>query len=393
MLSADYRAALAAEAAGNVEAAAERYGLAGDREGAVRMHLARAQRAADRNAEIAALRDALHWSGDEPTLRRMAASALGKALLARAEAEGVATARDRDRLREAASVLSAGGEHRLAGEIHEKLGDYTAAASAYSAGGLIEKVEDALGRDEERHRAERERRDAFAGYETHMRLGRRDDARADLARCIQAAPDVGDYRRLLDELDAHLITGGRVELRRRHRKSVIVCSAPVVAIGRDALCDLALRTGGVSRRHAEIEVVGGGQFMLRDAGSRNGTALAGLPIVGRVPLSDAGAFELGDDTRIEFKLLATAGAPAALLLTVATGLDRGAQLLAAAEGERIDLAPVDLAADLVFAKGRPWLGVGEARSLRLAGEPIRHGRVQLVRRDVVVVDDEEIDVA
>ncbi len=53
MLSADYRAAVAAEAAGNVDAAAERYGLAGDRAGAVRMHVARAERASDRAAAIA----------------------------------------------------------------------------------------------------------------------------------------------------------------------------------------------------------------------------------------------------------------------------------------------------------------------------------------------------
>ena len=45
MFSADYRAAVAAEAAGDVELAAERYALAGEYAGAVRMHLARAARA------------------------------------------------------------------------------------------------------------------------------------------------------------------------------------------------------------------------------------------------------------------------------------------------------------------------------------------------------------
>ena len=390
MLSADYRAALAAEASGNVDSAAERYGLAGDREGAVRMHLARAQRAGDRNAEIAALRDALHWAGAEPALRRMAAAALGRALLARADAEGVATARDRERLREAAAMLVAGGDHRRAGEIHERLGDFAAAALAYSAGGLIEKVEDVLGRDEERHRNESERKDAFASYEAHMRVGRRDDARANLVRCVAAAPDTGEYRRLLDELDARLITGGRVELRRRHGAAIIVCGAPLLGIGRDALCDLALRAGGVSRRHAEIEVGGGGVFHLRDAGSRNGTALGGLPIAGRMPLAGTGAFELGDDTRIEFRLV---GDPPALLLEVTRGLDRGVQVLAAHDGERIPLSAIGLAGDLVFASGRPWLGKDAARELRLGGEAVRHGRVQLVRGDRVVLDSEEIDVA
>jgi hypothetical protein len=106
LLSGDLRSAVAAEAAGNVDLAAERYGLAGDREGAVRMHLARAARAVDRGAEIAALRDAVHWAGDEPSLRRQAAGALGRALLAKATAEGIAVERDRERVREAAALLA-----------------------------------------------------------------------------------------------------------------------------------------------------------------------------------------------------------------------------------------------------------------------------------------------
>ena len=391
MMSADYRAALAAEAAGNIEAAAERYGLAGDRAGAVRMHLARAQRAPDRAAEIAALRDGLHWAGDDPLLRRMAGSALGKALLARADAEGVATARDRERLREAAQILATGGEHRLSGETYERLGDFSAAATAYSAGGLIDKVEDALARDDDRLRDERELKDAYASYQTQMRLGRRDEARAELARAAQSAPDAGTYRRLLDELDTKLISGGRVVLRRRHGRAITLCGVSTIAIGRDALCDLPLRAGGVSRRHCEIEVAGSGGFQLHDAGSRNGTALGGLPIAGRVPLVGTGAFELGDDTRIEFRL---AGEPAALHLTVSRGLDRGTELVAAADGEAIDLGPHGVAAEVVFKNGRPWLGKGAAaRELRFNGEPVGAGRVQLVRGDLVVVDAEELDIA
>ncbi len=54
MTSADYRAAVAAEAAGNVELAAEKYALAGELDGAVRMHLARAARAGNRLTEIGA---------------------------------------------------------------------------------------------------------------------------------------------------------------------------------------------------------------------------------------------------------------------------------------------------------------------------------------------------
>lgn len=393
LFSPDYRAAVAAEAAGNVELAAERYGLAGERAAAVRMHLARAQRAQERGAEIAALHDALHWAADDPELVRRASGALGKALYARATAEGVATARDRERVREAARLLAAGGEHQAAGEAYEQLGDYQAAAAAYSAGGHVDRVEAALAAEEEQHRRDRERKDAFADYETHLRVGRRDDARADLQRAIAAAGDgaeAGEYRRLLDRLEADLITGGRLQLRRRRGGAVVVCAAPVIAIGRDALCDLALRTGGVSRRHCEIEVAGsGGPFLLRDAGSRNGTAIGGMPIAGRVPLSGTGTFELGEDCKLDFE---TVGAPAVLVVTVATGVDRGARVVAAADGDRIELAPVGLGGDLVFADGRPWFGKGAARAVTCNGETIGAGRVQLIRGDLLVVDGEEIDV-
>ncbi len=396
MFNADYRAAVAAEAAGNVELAAERYGLAGDRPAAVRMHLARAKRAADRTAEIAALHDAVHWAGDDPDLQRVAAAALGRALYARAVAEGIATARDKEKVKEAARMLGKGGDWATAGEAYEAIGDFQAAATAYSSAGLVDKVEAALGADEELHRRERERKDAFADYQTHLRIGRRDDARADLLRCVAAAAEgdgqgAGEYRRLLDDLEARLITGGRMQLRRRRGGSVVVCAAPLIGLGRDALCDLVLRTGGVSRRHAEIEVgePGPSRFMLRDAGSRNGTSIAGLPIAGRVPLTGAGRFDLGDDLTIDFQCH---GEPPLLVLTVATGVDRGAQLVAGADGDRFDLSWVGLPFDVVYADGRPWIGKGAARELAVAGEPLVSGRAQLVRGDLVVADGEEIDV-
>ncbi len=394
LLSGDLRSAVAAEAAGNVDLAAERYGLAGDREGAVRMHLARAARAVDRGAEIAALRDAVHWAGNEPSLRRQAAGALGRALLAKATAEGIAVERDRERVREAAALLAAAGDHRAAGDALEKIGDLTAAAAAFSAGGLVERLEQALARDEavsDRVRAERE---AFAEYETHLRVGRRDDARADLQRALAAAASPGDYRRLLDQLEAALLTGGRLELRRRAKAAVIACAVPRLVLGRDALADLPLRTTGISRSHAVIEVgpaAGPGpRFTLRDDGSRNGTTLAGLPLAGAVPLVGAGTFGLGEDCRVDF---VADGEPTILRLTVTGGLDRGTVLVAGGDGELLSLDAAGLACDVVFASGRPYLGRGQAGAAEFGGEPLGAGRVQLIRGDRLVIDGEPLEVA
>lgn len=387
VFSSDYRAAVAAEAAGNVDLAAERYALAGEHEGAVRMHLARAARAATRQAEIAALRDALRWAGEDKELGKRAAKALGRALWENAKAEGIATERDRGKVREAADLLAAGDDHATAGEALESIGDLQGASSAYSAGGLVERMEAALTKEDERYSKQREESDAFASYETHMRVGRRDDARVDLTRAIAAAGDkAGEYRRLLDQLDTALLTAGKVELRRRHKPAIVACAAPKIVLGRDALCDLALRAGGVSRQHAEIEHAGDG-FQLRDLDSRNGTSLAGLPLVGKVPLAGTGRFGLGDELSIDFE-----SAAGTLILRVATGLDRGVALIAGADGARLDLTPLGLGLDLMFVKSRPMLGRGTCKEVRFNDEPLGDLRVQLIRGDRVVADGDEIDV-
>lgn len=387
MFSADYRAAVAAEASGDVELAAERYALAGEYAGAVRMHLARAARSPTRTAELGALRDALRWAGDDPALRRQAAAALGKALWDAVRAEGIATERDRARVREAAELLVAGDSHAVAGEALETIHDYVAAANAYSAGGLVEKMEAALARDDAAHHAAREEADAFAGYQTAMRIGRRDAARAELVRAVGAASVAAEYRRLLDALDTAMLTAGKVELVRRGKPLIVACAARKIVLGRDPLCDLALRAGGVSRQHAEIEHTGAG-FALRDLDSRNGTTLAGMPLAGRVPLAVAGELGLGDECPIDYEVSGDV-----LILRVRSGLERGAALIAAAEDQRIDLAPLGLPLDVIFHAGRPLLGRGTATSVTFNDEPLGDVRVQLIRKDRVRADGDEIDIA
>ncbi len=387
VFSADYRAAVQAEAAGNVELAAERYALAGEHEGAVRMHLARAARAATRQAELSALRDALRWAGDDKELRRQAGKQLGRALWENAKAEGIATERDRKKVREAAEILIIGEDHATAGEALETIGDHQAAAQAYSAGGLVERMEQALAKDDAANARAHDEADAFAMYQTHMRVGRRDDARAELVRAIGATAQVGEYRRLLDQLELALITAGRVELRRRNKPAIVACAAPKIVMGRDPLCDLALRSGGVSRQHAEIDRAGSA-FQLRDLDSRNGTTLGGLPLAGRVPLDGRGRFELGDQCAIDFEREG-----GVLILRVASGLDRGGALIAGDEGAPLSLAPLGLGLVLVFQRGRPLLARGTCRDVTFAGEPLGELHVQLIRGDRIVADGEEIDVA
>ena len=386
VFSADYRAAVAAEAAGNVDVAAERYALAGEAEGAVRMHIARAARAPTRHGEIAALRDAVRWAGDDPALRKWASRSLGRALWENTKVEGIATERDRAKVREAADLLVIGDDHQTAGEALEMIGDLAAAAQAYSDGGFIDKLEATLAKDHAAAERVRDEADASKNYETHMRVGRRDDARTELARALAHTEHAGDYRRLLDQLDTALLTGGRVELKRRGKPAIVACAAPKIVLGRDALCDLPLRAGGVSRQHAEIDRVDD-EFQLHDLDSRNGTSLAGLPLVGKVPLVGSGRFGLGDECAIDFEV--TDGI---LILRITNGLDRGVSLIAGDPGVRLDLALVGPALDLTFQNGRPLLGRGACKEVTFNDEPLGELRVQLIRGDRIVADGDEIDV-
>jgi hypothetical protein len=394
LFSADYRAAVAAEAAGDYELAAERYALAGHRDAAVRVHLARASRAQSRADEITALRDALHWAESGTAERRRAVRALGHALLHKARAEGVATERDRDRVREAAQHLLEAGEHRAAGEAFESIGDEGAAATAYRHGGLLDLMEQSMSRDEERSARERELHEAFADYELHLRGGARDAALTAIRRCVAAASGTNaEYRRLLDELESRLVAGGVVTLHLRRGERITLGALGRVAVGRDPMCDVVLRSAGVSRRHAEIEIAGEGEngaglrFSLRDAGSRNGTRLGGMPIAGSVPLHGEGSFVLSDDCAIEFN-----AGPELLSLRIERGLDRGTVALLAAEGRPIPLASVGPEIEVRFERGRPILVHPRGSELVLNGERLMAGDVQLLRGDEIALAGCEIEV-
>jgi hypothetical protein len=294
-------------------------------------------------------------------------------------------------VREAAIFLLEAGEHRAAGEAFESLGDEGAAAAAYRHGGLLDLMEQSMGRDEERVDRARAVRQSFADYELHLRGGARDDALAAIRRCVEAADDSAEYRRLQDELESRLIAGGRVALNLRRGERITVAALPRLVIGRDPLCELVLRSAGVSRRHAEIEVepeaAGGLRFAVRDAGSRNGTRLGGLPLAGAVPLGGAGSFALSDDCAIEF----TAEADL-LSLRIDRGLDRGATALLGAVGRPISLGRFGCAIDLRFDRGRPILVHPPGQPLVLNGERLMAGNVQLLHRDHVTVGGHEIEV-
>jgi hypothetical protein len=72
---------------------------------------------------------------------------------------------------------------------------------------------------------------------------------------------------------------------------------------------------------------------------------------------------------------------------------RRAALLAGFDDQRLDLTPLGLGLDLIFHRGRPLLGRGSCSSVTFNAEPLGDVRVQLIHKDRIVADGEEIDVA
>jgi len=82
-------------------------------------------------------------------------------------------------------------------------------------------------------------------------------------------------------------------------------------IGRDATCDVVLRSKDVSRRHARF-FVKGGELLVEDLGSHNGVWVRGARIEKPAPVEPGAAVEIGD-VKVSVKAATEAvGAGAAL---------------------------------------------------------------------------------
>ena len=374
VLSSDYRRALAAEAGGEYLEAARAYALAGERAKVAEMHLYLAERAGSPDGRLAELRAALRWAdgSDEParTLRRH----IGRALLSHVRAQGTRSERDLTLLREAAALLAATGDHAGAGECHELAGDDTQAADSYQQAGEVERLEAVLAREEHRDQRSTRLRQLFDEHRLLDGRGERDAAIARLEECVRLDPGGGSAE-LLATLRERRLSDGNVALREdagaRHRYA----GAFPFPLGRDA-GGLVLHDAGVSRRHAEIVSVDG-TFRVRDAGSRNGTRLGGVPIEGVMPLVGEGELGLGRECVVRFVVQ-----PEGLRLEIARGRDRGLVLL-------LSSRPISIAgglATLRFDAGRPMLRAAPGVAMRLGGHRGAED-VQLLRDDVIELQE------
>jgi hypothetical protein len=383
MFSADFRRAVAAEAAGDYSEAARAYALAGEHAKVAEMHLLRAERAPSPEAHLSELRAAVRWADPEQVEGRAVRRRIARALFTWAKQSGVVSDADRAVVREAAALFAESGDNSGAGECHEFIGDELQAAESYQRSGDLEKLESVLSREEQRRRKRHRVTDAFDEFKLQLQAGERDLALSSIRSALDEAADAdkSGYRLKLEELEARLLAEWKVTLKTSASQTLYVGELPL-HLGREATCHVVLRDTGISRRHTEI-ARDGGLFLLRDLHSKNGTSLMNVPLApgGALPLDGEGELGIGEHCGVSFKVRGPR-----LELEVVRGLDRGLRVIASTG--KIDVGGQ---AELSFSDGRPRLGARDGSSLQLNGVHAG-GTVQLIRGDVVQVGDARIEV-
>ncbi|HYD53317.1 MAG TPA: trypsin-like peptidase domain-containing protein [Gemmatimonadaceae bacterium] len=117
-------------------------------------------------------------------------------------------------------------------------------------------------------------------------------------------------------LELRVLAGAR-------RGTVVRSDRPVVALGRHGACELQLDPEAdldVSARHAEIHVVRG-TYLVRDAGSTNGTLVNGVRVAGDRALRDGDVIGLGPNgPTVQVRVIGTAPSSARRGVLVASAL-------------------------------------------------------------------------
>jgi pSer/pThr/pTyr-binding forkhead associated (FHA) protein len=318
-----YREARAAEGLGDYRRAAALYAEADLPEDAANALLFLAARSQSLDERLAAFEDALRWIPDGHPRRREVEAQIGLAILDDAQRRGAHTVEEKRRLEDAAARLERSGRPSDAATAYELLGRLDDLARCLENAGDVERLEALLDRVGADERRDRDVRALVQEYEMALGVGARLEARAALRRAARLIATDATVSDLLRRLEARMCRPFRAELSIDGRRVAFVGKLPIVLGRADA--DFAVRGASVSRRHAELDVVGG-ELTVKDLGSRNGTLVRGLPIGGSLSVRGPIEIGLGDDVT----LMAEPSGERVLAIEVVTGLDRGLRLIGGA---------------------------------------------------------------
>lgn len=373
------RLASAAEAEGRYRDAARLYAEAGEPRAAAEALLFLAGRAPSLRERADAYEDALRFLADDAARRAEVEVQLGMTRLEDARLHGLGNAEARRVLAEAAARLEAHARPAEAAAAWELLGREDDLARCLAAAGEVERLEALLSEGQRAEAQARTVRAAVAEYELATALGQRLEARAALLRALDATPAEPSLVALLRDLDARLVAGTSVTLHVGERACTFVGALPA-GLGRDA--EIRVRGASVSRRHAEIARDAAGAFVVRDAGSRNGTLVGGLPLGAPLALDVPRTIGLGDDVSVTL-----VPGDGVIDVEVERGPDRGARCHV---GEGVIPIP-GVRASVRFERGFAQVVPAGGVEFQLGARACR-GAVVLLRGDELGIDGVTVSV-
>ena len=281
--------ARAAELRGDLAKAAELYAEAGLPEEAARVVLVRGDGEVDVRARLQSYAHAARLAAEGTETNRLARSRRARLLLALAGDAAVSAVARHDIL-EAARDLEAVGEPLEAADAFRRAGDAAGEARALQAAGDVDRLEHVLSMQQQEERLSRAREDKAKDVDLLVGCGRRREALEALDALVLARPEDTTLRDRATALRARRAAGPIITVECGAARWRFVLTGEVV-IGRSEGA-IHVPSSAVSRAHLAIAREGG-EVVVRDLESRNGTQLRGINLAGRLPVKDGLDLKLG----------------------------------------------------------------------------------------------------
>ncbi len=289
----EVRAAQRAELRGELDKAAELYGLAGAPEEAARVMILRGDAETDVRLRMKHYTQAVATAPEGHAVREDARRKRASLLVAQFGAAATSEAARRE-LRGAADELLAVGDASQAAEAYKLAGDGEGQAKALAQAGDVETLEQLLNEQQKKERADHERQKVHGDVDLLATSGRRREALEAAEKWI-ASRDDASLRDRAAMLRAKRALGPVAQVFLFGKPAALALGDEIV-IGRNE-GTLQVPSQAVSRQHLRIAREGGA-IVVRDLGSRNGTQLRGMNLVGAVPVGDALELTLGKEVRL-----------------------------------------------------------------------------------------------